>query len=630
MALSYIAPSSELAVELEEVRADATALADVFSQLNAPLPTDFPKSAVVELASALHKLPSGTARGCLRPLNEAQSQLATIRSQYIRHDHPEEGWEVDHPPLFRGEPVDQRLRNLMSSVSTALQTANRMAAEEPEADEPEFGIEPPEDQSTAALIERSANAQRELEAESAELDALQIKSEPADTLGRRLTDAVVLNQLGRGELRLPRVVSARLRRIAGTLRDYPALLQKAAELISAGTHLADYAHERWSRLEDRIFHAGTTTIREIADDISNFAKKLETNRKLADPTTAMPEFDVEEAAKMIHLGQSPPIHWRERITHLPLGNRRLKDLKPLAGLVNLREFRKPSVRINDISPLSGLLSLQLLNLDSTSVADLSPISGLTQLRSLSLDNSAVTDLSPLKALADLQYLSLMSTSVSDLSPLAGLAKLYRLNAMLSQVSDVGPLAGLKKLRFLDLDGTQVSDLSPLGSLSELVTLELRGVRGVSQLARLGGLANLKSLYLNGTEIRNIEPLESLITLVYLGLADTPVLELAPLANMQHLINLDIRRTLVDDITSISELPSLQSLNLSGTAVTDLSALNTPKLGSLDISGTEISDLTPLLRLQNLWYLSVSKKLEPRVPKELRNRLGRFHVVEDKA
>jgi hypothetical protein len=279
MPLSYVAPTTELALELAEVRADAAALAEVFTQLNAPLPQDFPKEAVVELASALHQLPNGTARGCLRPLNEAQSQLATIRSQYIRHDHPEEGWEIDHPPLFRGEPIDQRLRGLMSSVSTALQAANRLAAEEPEPEAPEIGVEPPNDASTTQLIERSARAQQELEGERNELDSLHIKSESADTLNRRLTDAVILNQLSRGELRLPRIVSARLRRIATTLRDYPTLLQKAAELVTSGAHLADYAHEKWSALETRIFQAGTTTIREIADDISNFAKRLDANRR---------------------------------------------------------------------------------------------------------------------------------------------------------------------------------------------------------------------------------------------------------------------------------------------------------------------------------------------------------------
>ena len=109
------------------MRSDAAALADFFKQLNAPLPENFPKAAVLEIATALRELPDGTARGCLRPLSESQSQLAAIRSQHILHEeHGSPTSEAVQPPL-RGEPIDQRLRNLISSVSTALQTANRLS-----------------------------------------------------------------------------------------------------------------------------------------------------------------------------------------------------------------------------------------------------------------------------------------------------------------------------------------------------------------------------------------------------------------------------------------------------------------------------------------------------------------------
>jgi hypothetical protein len=111
MPLAYVAPPPELAVELSEVRADAAALAEVFSQLNAPLPEAFPRQAVVDVAQALQELPSGTAKGCLRPLNEAQAQLALVRSQHILHDIPHQASE-DRPALYRGELVDQRLRSL--------------------------------------------------------------------------------------------------------------------------------------------------------------------------------------------------------------------------------------------------------------------------------------------------------------------------------------------------------------------------------------------------------------------------------------------------------------------------------------------------------------------------------------
>ena len=276
MALQYSVPPHDLAVELSEVRSDAAALVDFFKQLNSPLPENFPKAAVIEIANALNELPDGTARGCLRPLSESQSQLAAIRSQHILHEeHGAPGSEVAQPPL-RGEPIDQRLRNLMSSVSTALQTANRLAAEEWEPETPEAGVSPTNDETANSLVRQSTEAQKELEHERKEFDALRnIDSHKADTLRRRLTDALVLNWLARGELRMPRIVAARLRRIAAALREYPALLEQSAQLIGRGVDVAEYAYDKWHLLKERMFKAGTQTVREIADDFANYAKRLE-------------------------------------------------------------------------------------------------------------------------------------------------------------------------------------------------------------------------------------------------------------------------------------------------------------------------------------------------------------------
>jgi hypothetical protein len=263
------------------LRSDAAALSDVFKQINTPLPDDFPKAAVLEIAQGLRALPEGTARGCLRPLIEAQSQLAAIRSQHIIHeDRSESKHREEPPPLFRGEPIDQNLRNVMSSVSTALQTANRLAAEEPETETPEESITPTDDAARASLVKASEGLQEELEEERRQLDAVKVSdSKQADTLRRRVSDVLTLNWVGRGELRMPRIISARLRRIAGSLREYPALIEQAASVIGKGSDVADYAFDKWHALKERMFKAGTQTIREIADDISGFAKRLETRRR---------------------------------------------------------------------------------------------------------------------------------------------------------------------------------------------------------------------------------------------------------------------------------------------------------------------------------------------------------------
>jgi hypothetical protein len=455
MPLSYTAPTAKLAVELSEVRSDAAQLAEMLGQQNSPLPENFPKDAVIEIATALIHLPEGTGRGCVRPLNEAQSQLATIRSQHIVHDDfLDSKSNSDYPPLFRGEPLDQKLRHLMSSVSTALQTANRLAVEERETSEPERGVSPPEDRSTAKLIERSLRTQSELEAEREELDAIKVPaSREADTLRRRLTDALVLNWLGRGELRMPRIVSDRLRRIGDTLQSYPILLKQSAEMMSKGADVADYAYSKWHSLKTRIFQAGTATLREIAKDIIEYARRLEARRGKSSergPAREIPfDFNLIAASGMIYAGTAPPEEWWPLIERLDLSSRRLKSLAPLRGLSNLKELGKLSVKVKDFDVLAELTSLRSLDLSGSKISDLEPVSHLHSLVKLRIEYTNVRDLGPLRALTSLTYISLGYSTI-DLSPLANMPSLKAIDIYGNHDFDLRPLISNTNLEHIGI------------------------------------------------------------------------------------------------------------------------------------------------------------------------------------
>ena len=67
----------------------------------------------------------------------------------------------------------------------------------------------------------------------------------------------------------------------------------AAELAEV---LADYSYDKWHKLKERILKLADM-VREIADDIANFAKKLERSRRVTE--TEDQEFDLDEATRMI-------------------------------------------------------------------------------------------------------------------------------------------------------------------------------------------------------------------------------------------------------------------------------------------------------------------------------------------
>lgn len=579
LSLEFSAPPNPLVVELKAVRDDAEVLCKAFEQLNAPLPESFPKQAVLDIASGLRCLPNGTARGCLRPLTEAQSQLAAIRSEHIIHEGPIDP-KAKVPPLYRKEPIDQHFGRLIISVSTALQTAHRLAAEEPEPEKPDERIETPSDATKARLIQASENLENNLNKTRNDFDAIRNHaSERADTLRRRLTDVEALNSVGRAEIRLKHVATARLKRIAGTLREYPAIIKQSAKLIKIGADVAEYAHMKWSTFEERLFKVTTDTVREVADDVIHYVENIERLRKPAGGQDSNkrakppePDLDLLEIERMIARGEVPPAEVIPFVTSFEANN---LDQAGLVALGHMTALRKLTLEYDflasDLGPLADLTVLQSLSINGKHFSDLTPLAGLTALQSLRISGNHSSDLAPLASLIALQSLHLSFPKVIDLAPLAGLTALQSLDLSISELGDLTPLASLTVLQSLRLHAMEFGELNPLGDLAALQSLNLQNMQ-VDDLAPLSCLIALQSLNLERTGVSNLAPLAGLTALQSLNLRETPVSDLAPLAGLTALLSLDLCNTRVSDIAPLAGLTALQSLNLVNTRINDFTPL----------------------------------------------------------
>jgi Leucine-rich repeat (LRR) protein len=152
--------------------------------------------------------------------------------------------------------------------------------------------------------------------------------------------------------------------------------------------------------------------------------------------------DCELVADLEPLRGLPQLQWLR--LH---GCRKLKALHPIEEMTQLRFLDLSSCgALGDIRSLSKLARLTTLDLKGTHVKDLRPLANLIDLRSLSL-SGPVSDLGPLVCLKKLASLDIYSERLGVVSPLAELPSLTTLNLdMCANIRDADALSRSPSLR----------------------------------------------------------------------------------------------------------------------------------------------------------------------------------------
>ena len=109
---------------------------------------------------------------------------------------------------------------------------------------------------------------------------------------------------------------------------------------------------------------------------------------------------------------------------LLLWDHRVRDLRPIADLTNLRFLGFNRGPISDITPLVGLVNLETLTIWGNQIVDVSPLANLVNLRVLKLAFNQIEDFSPLSGLVNLEWLAIQRNRSSDISAIPT-AKLTR-------------------------------------------------------------------------------------------------------------------------------------------------------------------------------------------------------------
>jgi len=252
-------------------------------------------------------------------------------------------------------------------------------------------------------------------------------------------------------------------------------------------------------------------------------------------------------------------------------------------------FQEQELKGKDTDPtdeqLGQIVNIQNLNCAGHSeITDIRPLAGLPELRNLDVSGTSISSLKGIGRLKSLRYLNCSDNdNLSSLAEIAELTELEELNCGNTMVKDLAPIENLLKLRKLDVHFCTVNRL---GALAKLIKLEDLDISQNHSLFNLIGLEknNLKSLNCSETSISDVTPLQYSKALQYLNISHTNVNTIRPLQNVRTLKEIDCSDS---KITAIG-LDYLYA----HTALTLIRARN------INITDKEINDFTSSYKSRN--------------------------------
>ncbi len=293
-----------------------------------------------------------------------------------------------------------------------------------------------------------------------------------------------------------------------------------------------------------------------------------------------------------------------------LGNNQVKDISPLADLINLRHLELAANVVESIAPLAELMRLQILNLSNNPVKDHTPLANLTTLTQLLLNNNQITDISPLANLTNLTHLYLTDNALETIEPLAGLIHLRVLSLYNAGVKDITPLANLTALESLGLVRNMIVDISPLVGLKNLKRLRIaeNPIQDFTPLLELEGVELDLDIDLN-----RLDQLHLVVEVpdpnLRIAIRDTlALLDGVPLTQLEMLRLTELRAWALDitDLTGLQYATNLELLALWGNQIANLSPLaNLTKLRELNLAYNAVESVEPLAGLINLQTLNLT-------------------------
>ncbi|MDQ0135305.1 PAS domain-containing protein [Neorhizobium galegae] len=282
MTLGYTLPPESLRIELDELSRVSVELIDAIKTSNV-IGEHFPKHQLLEIASALSSLNSGTAEGCRVPLEYARVRLPAIRREYFRT--PNSGgdiWPEEIITPVRGMKLDASLGTVIAAVSTTLDEYRQLATATPDSPFKEHVSISVTEPDRAVAIAQSLRLQEYTQNAANIINRVSIEgSSRAEQFSRTLVDVETSNGLAEAEASFSLSVSKWLRPLVTNLRIYPDILKKIGISMQIGVDIAQPLWDRWGDFWSNVENLLFDEIRKTGKAFEELATKLDSRIEAA-------------------------------------------------------------------------------------------------------------------------------------------------------------------------------------------------------------------------------------------------------------------------------------------------------------------------------------------------------------
>ncbi|CAL6081267.1 Conserved_hypothetical protein [Hexamita inflata] len=325
-----------------------------------------------------------------------------------------------------------------------------------------------------------------------------------------------------------------------------------------------------------------------------------------------------------------------------------QNVKFIRNPIKITDLSIINSKIKDLKGLEQMKQLKKLNLSGNSIRDITAISSLTELTSLVLNHNDVYNISALKSLENLAELDLSYNKILFSEPIANLDKITQLNVHKNMLQDLTVIRNMKLFNCIEswaliskqdeptqqdyenfCDGSELNVYQQIQTANEnkKVNEELLydsimvqkfkaevkdgkiSFKGLKDLVSIAFLDQLKVTQIVADQCENVcfERPSKLVT--SLEATNSKIQDLTGLELMKQLKKLNLSGNSIRDITAISSLTELTSLVLNHNDVYNISALKSlEKLAELDLSYNKILFSEPIANLDKITQLNVHKNM----------------------